>query len=384
MKKSLIILAAIATVAVGCTKTEVVSTSEPSQKAIGFGTYAMGTKAYTSGDVDNAGAAGHTNITEGSFGVIGYTGNSIYLGAASSTASATAAIGQVYNSTSSTWEYATPSEIKFWPATAMDFYAYFPYAASTTVKTASANGSSTTPLEIVSWTDGQDILLASALAKTYEARTALAFKHAFAKIKQVSIKLDETGFVKTAGLTVAISAVEIQATETTGSIKMSETGAVTYTSASSKVARAKTFTPSVPAGTTAADLIANTDNAYILPTGTASPFTGTGATMWDGSASTNVVNGKVCIKLTGKVHKDGTYYVGTSSSDGVIYIPMCTSTVTDPTTITSLLAGKRYVYNIVMKDNVGFDVNGNAILKPIKFSASVESWADDTTVTITL
>ena len=47
-------------------------------------------------------------------------------------------------------------------------------------------------------------------------------------------------------------------------------------------------------------------------------------------------------------------------------------------------AGKRYTYNIVMSENVGYHNNGDPILKPILFDvSSVDTW-DDVNVTITL
>ena len=56
----------------------------------------------------------------------------------------------------------------------------------------------------------------------------------------------------------------------------------------------------------------------------------------------------------------------------------------DPGAITALEAGKRYVYNIAMRDNVGFKDNGDPILKPILFNVyEVEAW-DEVTVNITL
>ena len=79
------------------------------------------------------------------------------------------------------------------------------------------------------------------------------------------------------------------------------------------------------------------------------------------------------------------YYVGGDSSFGEIYIPLKGNTDSDPSTsVTTFDAGKRYIYNIVMKDNVGFDDKGNPILTPILFKvSSVVGW-EDVTVTITL
>ena len=66
-----------------------------------------------------------------------------------------------------------------------------------------------------------------------------------------------------------------------------------------------------------------------------------------------------------------------------MYIPL-TGTSAVPTEVTTFEAGKRYTYNIVFKDNVGFKDNGDPILKPILFNvSSVDAW-DDVNVTITL
>ena len=66
-----------------------------------------------------------------------------------------------------------------------------------------------------------------------------------------------------------------------------------------------------------------------------------------------------------------------------MYIPL-TGTDSNHSEITSLLAGKRYKYNIVWEHNVGFTDAGDPILNPILFSVnSIDSWGD-VTVTITL
>ncbi|MGN1245063.1 MAG: hypothetical protein ACI4UN_00375, partial [Muribaculaceae bacterium] len=95
-------------------------------------------------------------------------------------------------------------------------------------------------------------------------------------------------------------------------------------------------------------------------------------------------SGLVCLKLTCKVW-NGTshYYVGSADTYGEIYIPL-QGTDESSNAVTTFDAGKRYSYKIVMKDNVGFTDEGDAILNPILFSVtSVDTWGD-VTVTITL
>ena len=115
--------------------------------------------------------------------------------------------------------------------------------------------------------------------------------------------------------------------------------------------------------------------------------------MWDGAKASITgegaklsTSGLVCLKLTCKVW-NGTshYYVGSATADdyGVIYIPL-TGSSSDPNSVTTFDAGKRYTYTIKMKDNVGFTDEGDPILTPILFEVeSVADWSD-VTVTITL
>ena len=116
---------------------------------------------------------------------------------------------------------------------------------------------------------------------------------------------------------------------------------------------------------------------------------GTAKTMWDGTKAA-LNSGKlseknfVCLKLTCKVW-NGTshYYVGDAYNFGEVYIPL-KGTYSDSNEVSTFDAGKRYIYKIVMKDNVGFTDAGDPILTPILFSVnSVDDW-NDVTVTITL
>ena len=114
-------------------------------------------------------------------------------------------------------------------------------------------------------------------------------------------------------------------------------------------------------------------------------WNGTNTSLTEGKTLENL--GQVCLKLTCKVW-NGTddnkyYYVGGDGDNyGEVYIPLM-GTDSNSNSVTTFEAGKRYTYNIVFKDNVGFKVNGDPVLRPILFSASVVGW-DDVEVTITL
>ena len=354
---------------------------------ISFNAYSNKTRVYTSGDIDNA-----TAMQVGSFGVVGYKSNStIYLG------STTSAISQSFSNTTNKWEYTTSSDLKFWPNENMDFYAYFPYAASGDIF-AESTSSDGTVMTINNATGNQDVLFASARNQSYQERVPLTFHHAFSKIKSVKIKVELND------VDVVVSKVEFINTQSSANsqILVNRSGKAKYgnstgSSCGTTLNAAETIsTTANPDGYT---VWSSSDNKYLLATqgeNEDNTVTGTDKAMWDGEKSSleggNLSEkGLVCLKITGKVktHNGGNYIIGDGSEDGVIYIPLkgrhagvgSGDVISD---IDSFFAGKRYTYNIVMKDNVGYHDNGDPILKPILFNVEkVDSW-DDVTVTITL
>ena len=355
---------------------------------ISFNSSTPKTRAYVSGDVANT-----TALQEGEFGVVGYSNNALYLGATNKAAKQTYVGGN--------WNYANADEIRYWPNNNMDFYAYFPFAETGDVF--SNDNTSSNVMTITNNTGNQDVLFASALSQARVDRVDLKFHHAFSKIKGINIQIQNKD------VTVEVKKVELINTFTEGQVLVDIEGKASYGTRTEP--RTKNISPAVTitqadtydANEAYATLVDNDDNAYIFATNvTETNFvTGTGTALWDGTKSaltgstTLETLGQVCLKLTCKVSTPisagGKYYhVGGAGADdyGVMYIPITGSKITsvDPNgaNTTPLLAGKRYTYNIIMKDNVGFDVNGNAILLPIMFkSTSVDSW-DDVTVTITL
>ena len=354
---------------------------------ISFNSSTPKTRAYVSGDVANT-----ATLQEGEFGVVGYSNNALYLGDTNKAAK------QTYDGDN--WNYANADEIRYWPNNNMDFYAYFPFAA--TGDEFSAVNNSGNVMTITNNSGNQDVLFASALDQARQDRVDLQFHHAFAKIRGINIQIQNKD------VTVEVDKVELINTFTKGQVLVDKEGKASYgnptehrakdMSSAVTITRANTFA----ASETYATLVDNNDNAYIFATnGTETNLvTGTDKALWDGTktaltGSTTLENlGQVCLKLTCKVSTpsriaEGKYYhVGAADSYGVMYIPISgskiTSIVPSGADKTALLAGKRYTYNIIMENNVGFDEKGEAILLPILFkSTSVDNW-DDVTVTITL
>ena len=349
---------------------------------ISFNAYSNKTRAdYTSGDVDIS------VMKTGSFGVVGYknSDNTLYLG------SETKATEQVWNETKKAWDYQNEDEKKYWPSGSMDFFAYFPYsdggATFATTKT------DTDPVMTIKSDDGnQDILFSYIKNRTQTDIVHLYFYHALSKIKSVEIQ------VAAPDIEVSVSNIEILNSYTKGNIKVDNTGVATYSDGTTP--RSVGFSPAktIKSHTKETDrvLFDNTANAYLFATNTTEhdKVKGTGQTMWNGTK--DALNGGnlsrsnfICMKVTGKVkhhtetNKDE-YLVGSADSDGVMYIPLRGNSA-NSADISEFLAGRRYIYKIVMSSNVGYKDDGDPImLSYIKFGVNqVYDWSD-VTVTITL
>lgn len=360
--------------------------------AISFSAYPNKSRA-VSGDVTS------DNMKNDNFGVVGYThnDNKIYLYTGSY-----AAVEQTWDGNS--WEYKNMSDLRFWPKDKMDFYAYFPYTDNATFTQRNAPSgegvTSTTVMTIPSVDCTHDVIFAYKGEQEKITRVPLTFHHAFAKIKGLQIEMPADGMLNKSGCQIEVKGVEFINTSTSGNIKVDNAGVASYEVATTNVTLSEDLSSVVTVNNanTSGALINNGTNAkgYFFATNSAPAVKnviGTAKTMWDGAKASITgegaklsTSGLVCLKLTCKVW-NGTshYYVGSATADdyGVIYIPL-TGSSSDPNSVTTFDAGKRYTYTIKMKDNVGFTDEGDPILTPILFEVeSVADWSD-VTVTITL
>ena len=343
---------------------------------ISFNAYSNKTRAdYTSGDVDIS------VMKTGSFGVVGYknSDNNLYLG------STTKATEQVWNEKKNAWDYKNEKDKKYWPSGSMDFFAYFPYsdggATFATTKTDAAP-----VMTIKSDNANQDVLFSYIKDRTQTDLVHLYFYHALSKIKSVEIQ------VAAPDIEVSVSNIEILNSYTKGNIKVDNTGVATYSDGTTP--RSVGFSTAKTINSQTAEenrvLFDNTANAYLFATNTTEhdKVKGTGQTMWNGTK--DVLNGGklseskfICMKLTGKVklhHTDtdtDEYLVGSASDDGEMYIPLRGNSA-NSADISEFLAGRRYIYKIVMSSNVGYKDNGDPImLSYIKFGVNqVYGWSD--------
>ena len=364
----------------GCTNDLAEEGFTDKTKTLTFGAYTVKSRAYAFGDVtiDKMKEAGS------SFGVVGYSSNNLYLG------QTTKAAEQVWKGATSSWEYVDPAELRFWPETNMDFYAYFPYTADAADFTATNNSGNVMTIT-TSDAANQDLLFAFAGNQAIQQRVPLTFHHAFSKIQAINISMPADGTLAGANVVVEVKNVEIVGTATKGKVNVNATGKASYANANTTRQLAfELAAQTINKTSGAVALFTEADDAYVFATNTdeRNNVVGMGKTLWNGNKSTlagtnlSSMGNMVYLKLTCKV-KDGlsTYFVGDDLHYGEVYIPM---TSEDPGAITALEAGKRYVYNIEMRDNVGFKNDGDPILKPILFDVyQVDTW-DEVTVNIRL
>ena len=359
-------------------------------KTISFNAYSNKTRAM---DVDVT----SDNMKNDHFGVVGYkSDHSIYLYKGTNSA-----VEQEWHTTgasgaSGTWEYSDMGDLKFWPSGSMDFYAYFPYSDNATFAESDASGDVMT---IPNVDCSHDVLFAYKGSQEKTVRVPLTFNHAFSKIKGLVIEMPADGSLFKSNCQVEVQKVEFINTDTKGDVKVNNSGVASYSVNSTNVTLSEKLNPVVTINKTDAskNLIDNGTNAkgYLFATNSSETnyVTGTGKTMWDGTknlltAGTTLENlGQVCLKLTCKVW-NGTdsnkyYYVGSNSGYDDVYIPL-TGTYSNSNSVSTLDAGKRYTYKIVMKDNVGYTNEGDPILTPILFNVSSVTGWEDVTVTITL
>ena len=244
-------------------------------KTISFNAYSNKTRAYSEGDADISA------MKTGSFGVVGYinTNNTLFLGSASK------AIEQVWKTDPSYtgggyWDYKVSSELKYWPSSTMDFYAYFPYSGDG--DTFANSSTESTIMTITNETGNQDVLFARQANQSQTAYVPLRFNHAFSKIKAINIK------VAAVDVSVTVQKVEVLNTSTKGKVLVDNTGNASYATTESDEIRSFDLSSSpktINYGTDGVELFDNNANGYLFATNSSVQHyvKGTGKTMWSGN-----------------------------------------------------------------------------------------------------
>ncbi|MGN1213967.1 MAG: hypothetical protein ACI4TR_03635, partial [Bacteroidaceae bacterium] len=265
--------------------------------SISFSAYTNKLRSYDRGDVtlDKMKEAGNK------FGVVGYYNNNLYLGATDKSAA------QDYSNGTS-WEYSDLTELKYWPTGTMDFYAYFPYAATGDAFEATNTGNVMT---IAAESADKDVLFAYVGSQSKIERVPLQFHHAFSKIEKLNITMPASGTLYKSNTQVEVKGIEFIKTATKGSVKVSNTGVASYSGANTSRSKELSTAFTINNTTNTNDFVTTDDNAYLFATANTTEVTGMGKTLWDGTKAAGTAgtltsgtldaSGLVCLRLKCKV-----------------------------------------------------------------------------------
>ncbi|MGN1237283.1 MAG: hypothetical protein ACI4TS_07530, partial [Bacteroidaceae bacterium] len=237
-----------------------------------------------------------------------------------------------------------------------------------------------------------DVLFAYVGSQSKIERVPLQFHHAFSKIEKLNITMPASGTLYKSNTQVEVKGIEFIKTATKGSVKVSNTGVASYSGANTSRSKELSTAFTINNTTNTNDFVTTDDNAYLFATANTTEVTGMGKTLWDGTKAAGTAgtltsgtldaSGLVCLRLKCKVwNGTGTYYVGSASDYGYVYIPLTGAKASATPDVAPFLAGKRYTININWNDNVGYNENGDPILTPILFDVTgVDAWGDVTLI----
>lgn len=363
MKKISVIFAALALLAASCTKTEVVSSDvQSSQRGIGFSAYtAKPTKA------------AQTDVANGdfdSFQVSAIGNGAVYFD------------DVTFRKSNSVWE-STP--VYFWPAYALNFYAYNKPTNGAFTPTINTTSQTLTFTPSTTLTEQEDLVAAYAANQTQpvSGATDLTFNHYLTQIVVKALNTNSTYKVEVAGVKIAHMKNKVKYTFSSESTEVA-TDAADETYSSEFTANAKTLTADAQEVMTA-----STDNKwYLVPQS---------VTAWDKSETDNSSKGTYLALKVKITANSGALKIYPATGDDYAWmaVPVPASQ--------EFNQGHKYTFVIKFFENNGagnvdpetpgdLDGNGNAnddngksiIGGAITFNATVSTWAPETVITIDL
>ena len=376
-KKNVMFLAIFGALLVGCSEKEIANVETSSQNAISFNVVSNAAET-------KAEPITPSNLKTGKvdFDVIAYTkGGTAFMGN-TDVDFAHNGVKIVYKD--GDWNYDDPSELRYWPTEALDFYAvspgslvngdpahhyvwnFKPGKQQIYYNCLDEYNTNTTDVNIHA---NHDVMYGIAKGQTKGlngGKVKFTFKHI---LSQVVFKAK----TELATMNVIINDIKIKNVKMSGYFTLPSTD-IAPTSADWKVVgvgntKLGTYSPTVigNAGKEVESSINATDISSNAPLFTI-PQT---LTAWDvNNAETKTKAnaddaGQSYLEISCKIQQSGVYLCGSADKYETIYVPFGASW--EP--------GKRYIYTMIFGG--GYDENGNEILKPIEFDAETTDWVDD-------
>lgn len=378
MKKLFLISTASLMFLASCTNESVVDSDIISGgNKIAFNTYSNATK----------GNPFDTNLEfkskDNAFGVTAFisTQTTPYLGAIT--------LGAKISSDGSTWNYANPNDIRFWPVNneTLDFYAYAPFTNPNNVAPAfsKTDGLKFTNYTVPSEESNQlDFMYASALNKGKPANGTsvnMHFKHALTQVHfkarteadNMYVDLDENG-------------IKIHNIKSKGNFQLNNNGEASWSDPNSKVdytVTSSAMTIARGVGNMPFTGITTDNNALMLMPQSfvawipAFNIDGTpntaGNTITENDADGGPKNAYLSIlcKIYTKDKDNKTVYLkGDNDNFATIYVPISSRHTLSNDEIWNM--GNKITYNLVFGG--GYDEGGEVVLDPITFTTTIENW----------
>ena len=373
MNKIYLLTAAFAVMASlsGCSDTELASIDTVQEKTpIGFHTVGsqMGSRATI---IDNS------NLTDYSFNVYAFTRNedgtddAVFMG---TNDTGLGNGGVKISHDGSKWNYADPTDLKYWPTNALNFYAVSPVPKKDDGQIFYSWQISQKEKKISYFSGDEygfsqpyiDVMYAIAPNQSKSnkgGKVQLNFRHI---TSQVVFKAKK----QRADMNVEIKSIKLHNLETNGVFTIPTNRpdlqpvqsdwkyqSLDYTCGLTVINKGKDD-PKITVSTDATD-ISSSKPMFLIPQK---------LTAWDTSHNKDEADTKEqsYLSIECKISIGDVYYSGSKSDYGTLYVPFGADW--EP--------GKRYVYTLIFGG--GYDADGNTILQPINFDASVEEeWPTD-------
>lgn len=364
-------LASMALLSACSSDNELANVETTANNAIGF--HVVGNKAETRANIINT----TEDLKKTDFNVFAYKYNNgadgeIFMGDKENDDNHLYGVRIKYETETNKWVYNDPNELRYWPTTALNFYAVNPGSTNifswnfTNEKKQITYACSD---EYVKNSKGEyynhkNIDAMYAVTKNQTQTTNDGFvKFNFKHILSQVVFQAKTQY---ANMEVEIKALSIHNFYWGGTFTIPE-------GEPSQKDWAPTTISYQPKGFTAvmdeSIKVAKTDEVTNISTQGPMLFIPQKLTEWDlkGNIDATTTAKQSYLKITCKIKQSGAYLFGGDTTFDELYVPFKAD----------WQPGKRYIYTLIFGG--GYDKDGHSILKPINFEADVEAWDENTT-----
>lgn len=278
------------------------------------------------------------------------------------------------NHKGSDWAYTNPADLRYWPTTALNFYAVSPASAgmftwlfSNSKKEIKYNcideyKSTYNPdLGDAKYQTNHDAMYAVTKNQKYSAenggKVMFQFKHI---LSQVAFKAK----TQYANMEVEIKEITIHNFRTGGTFTISSDTPAQSDWKLNDINQKSEFTVVKDKSIK----VTKSDVATNISTETPMLFVPQKLTQWDLTGDTDDANNKEqsYLKITCKIKQSDAYLFGDDNTYKTLNVPF----------LADWQPGKRYIYTLIFGG--GYSDQGEAILQPINFEAKTSDWVDDT------